>query len=64
MVVLEKEAVAFQEELLQKERRWRREAEELKESVFRAERKEEEARREEEDKWKAKLDEVLKVGTT
>ena len=63
-MLLEKEAVAFQEELLQKERKWRKEAEDLKENIFRAERKEEEARREEEEKWKAKLDEVLKVKGT
>ena len=61
IVELEKDALSFQEDLLQKERKWRREAEELRESVFRAERKEEEARKEEEDKWKTKLDEVVKV---
>ena len=52
------------EEALIKEQRMRREAEDLKEAIFSAEKEKVEARKDEEEKWKAKLDDVLKVSST
>ena len=52
------------EEALINEQRMRREAEDLKEAIFSAEKEKVEARKDEEEKWKAKLDDVLKVSST